>query len=149
MSYEFNLLAPPVRIAPPVSGTGYIFDAAGVRATTGSEDFDLVIRWMFWIGMALMGYKMYRVLRYEDPLFGEREVLPPAWRVNPADSDSDNRRKLESYGISLPSPKHLIARVRYISSRDDWYIQTETGDWYWYDSRKSSYGWKHAPLGPL
>jgi transcriptional regulator with XRE-family HTH domain len=69
---------PPVPIQP----MGNFIDAAGVSATTGSQALDTVIKWGFWIGMGLVGYRMYRVLRYNDPFIQPPYKLPPAWQAN-------------------------------------------------------------------
>lgn len=69
---------PPVPIRP----MGSFFDAAGVSATTGSGPLDVFVKYGLWIGLGLVSYRMYRVLRYDDPFIQPSRRLPPAWQAN-------------------------------------------------------------------
>jgi transposase len=73
---------PPVQINP-MCPMGNFIDAAGVRVTTGSPTADTVIKYGFWVGMALVAYRLYRVMRYDDPFIRPSYKLPPAWQANP------------------------------------------------------------------
>jgi len=136
----------PSRPIQPVDekGAGAFFDAAGVSISTGSAPLDFMIKWGFWLGMAAIMYKSYRILRYDEPFFLPSTGVPPAWEVNPYDEEW--RRRLEGMGVEPPPPEYVVVNARYVSSTGDWYVQTEDGAWYWYDDRVTE--WKHLPYGP-
>jgi len=72
------LYAPPLK---PIKSLGYIWDTPTLRVTTGDPGVDNLIKYGFWFGMAMMLYKLYGMLRYDEPLFSPG--TPPAWKVNP------------------------------------------------------------------
>jgi len=73
----------PAPIKSYEESMGYAFDVAGVRVSTGSPLLDTVLRWGVWIGLGLVAYRMYRVLRYDEPIIAPAYRTPPAWEANP------------------------------------------------------------------
>jgi len=59
--------------------------------------------------------------------------------------DSEVRETLKKHGISLPPKDLILKNARYVMSRDDWYVQEEGGDWYYYTKGK----WQFLPYGPM
>jgi transposase-like protein len=100
----------PIRSIDAELGTGNFIDAAGVSATTGSQALDNIIKWGFWIGMGLVAYRMYRVLRYNDPLIQPRYKLPPAWQAN-----SSTRTRVRFHIKDLSPEEIEVLRHRAIS----------------------------------
>lgn len=137
----------PIRRIEDVMGTGYFVDAAGIRATTGNPTADALIKWGFWVGFGLLAYRMYRVLRYDEPFIQPAYKLPPAWQANPELSNEEYRKILATHGITDPPEEYEIIGARYVTGNDDWYILVEDRGWYWYDPRDRE--WKFLPLGPI
>jgi len=132
MSYAYNLPlsvtrrrnGPPMFDPAPVPirriddlGNSSFFDAAGVSMTTGSAAWDRVVKYGFWISMGLVAHRMYRVLRYDEPLFGGGGGIPPAWEANPERSNEEHREMLTRYGVTDPPEEYEIIRVRYDGKR--------------------------------
>lgn len=102
-------------------GAGYFIDAAGVRVSTGSAPLDFIIKWGFWVGMAAILYKSYRVFRYDEPLFLGAPRTPAAWEVNPGKRVSKDTKKeiLTVYvaGEPLePIAKHFDVSVQWLKN---------------------------------
>jgi len=100
MSYQVNLpysvqLRPngPALYAPPpkpIEKLGYFFETPTLSITSGDPGLDNIIKYGFWLGMAIALYKLYGMLRYDEPLFSPG--TPPAWKANPS-----KRRKKSEY----------------------------------------------------
>ena len=56
------------------------------------------------------------------------------------------REHLAKYGVTVPAELGKLKKFRWKAGSDDWYVLTETGDWYW---RASSREWKQCLYGPL
>jgi len=149
----------PIAIRQAAPPMGNFFDAAGVSVTTGNSTADVVIKYGFWVGLALVTHRMYRAFRYDEPLIQSSSRLPPAWEANPfkirdglqakvrnpSRTSAETREILVSHGIAEPPEDYKIEAARYVTARDDWYILVESRGWYWYD--RSDKGWKFLPMG--
>lgn len=56
----------------------------------------------------------------------------------------ETEKILKKHGILIPDEK--IINLKYVVRRDDWYIETAKG-WFWYDVKSKK--WVAAPMGPL
>jgi len=127
-------------------GNSSFFDGAGVSMTTGSAAWDRVVKYGFWLSMGLVAYRMYRVLRYDEPLLGGDRGVPPAWEGNPDRSNEEYRELLIRHGVNEPPSGWEVVEAQYVMGRDDWYIRVEGDGWYWYDPRDR--GWRFLPSAP-
>lgn len=61
-------------------------------------------------------------------------------------SDQEIRETLQQHGLNEPSADVGTLRDLRWSARDnDWYIENQDGEVYWYDGVL----WKHCPMGAL
>lgn len=116
MSYQVNLphsvtLRPngPALYSPPPKpiGLGYIMDTPRFRMTTGDPGIDNLVKYGFWFGMAAALYKLYGMLRYDEPIFSPG--TPPAWRMNP--SKKQIKKALFERVLNLYVPGELVGPV--------------------------------------
>jgi hypothetical protein len=156
MSYQVNnpysvtlrpngppLYAPPPKPIKRIDELGYIMDSPTFRVTTGNTGLDNIIKFGFWFGMAAALYKLYGMLRYDEPLFSPG--TPPAWKMNPDMTDAEYREALNKYGLPEPPEPCNITVLRYVST-GDWWLGTDIG-WFWIDGR-SLKEWKKSYYGP-
>lgn len=69
-------------------------------------------------------------------------------------TDNELRQLLKQHSLPDPNENFVLINTRYVSARDDWYIEVKFADkdlqpfgtlWYWFDGGE----WVHAPLGPI
>jgi hypothetical protein len=59
--------------------------------------------------------------------------------------DQERRLRLFKRGMEVPNNIGPLKNVRWAASDDDWYIETEDGEVYWWTGKR----WSHCPQGAL
>ena len=60
-----------------------------------------------------------------------------------ADNDAARRERLKKRGMPVPDSIGALNDIRWAASDDDWYIETDEGQVYWWNGKE----WRFLPHG--